>query len=187
MKEILVKDLMVPLDQYATINEAATLYEAVLVLEKAQAEYRKCQKTYLHRAVLVYDATGKIVGKLSQIDLLKGLEPKYNHAAAETGRTEPKRFSRKFLRSLIHQFSLWDRPLVDICKKAAQLRVKDCMDILEENEFVEADDSLAVAVHHLVLGRRQSLLVMKNEEIVGILRLTDVFHEVTNTIKACQI
>ena len=187
MKELFVKDLMVPLDEYATIQEDATLYDAVLALEEAQAKWEKSQKTYLHRAVLVYNKNQKIIGKLSQLDILKGLEPKYNQAAAESGRIMTSGFSQNFLRSLIKQFSLWDKPLSDICKKAAKLHVKDCMYIPEEGEFVDAEDSLDIAINQLVLGRHQSLLVVKDKNIVGILRLTDVFKEVCNTIKACNI
>ncbi len=187
MKEIHVKDLMIPLQEYATIGEDASLYDAVLALEKAQQEFEKSHKTYMHRAVLVYDENRKIVGKLSQLDLLRGLEPKYKQAAAESGRMMASGFSRNFLRSMIRQFSLWDRPLQDICKKASQLRVKDCMYIPEEGEYVEADDSLDVAIHQLVLGRHQSLLVTRDKEIAGILRLTDVFKEVCNRIKTCNI
>ena len=36
MKSYLVKDLMVPLEEYATVSHNATIYEAVLALEKAQ-------------------------------------------------------------------------------------------------------------------------------------------------------
>lgn len=187
MKEIIVKELMVPLKEYATIHETATLYDAVLALENAQAEWEKSHQTYLHRAVLVYNDKHEIVGKLSQLDLLKGLEPKYNQAAAQGGRMMTSGFSQNFLRSLIKQFSLWDKPLADICKKAAKKRVKDCMYIPEEGEFVDAEDTLDVAINQLVLGHHQSLLVTRNGKIMGILRLTDVFKEVCNTIKACSI
>jgi hypothetical protein len=34
-----VKDLMVPLSEYATVSEDASLYEAVVSLEKAQEEF----------------------------------------------------------------------------------------------------------------------------------------------------
>ena len=35
-----------------------------------------------------------------------------------------------------------------------------------------------------VMGRHQSLLVTRDEEIVGILRLTDVFKEVFQTMES---
>ena len=39
MKTYKIKDLMVPMSEYATVSEEATLYEAVLALEKAQEEF----------------------------------------------------------------------------------------------------------------------------------------------------
>ena len=55
MKDMIVKDLMVPLEEYATVSEDATLYEAVMALEKAQEELDLTKDKYKHRAVLVYD------------------------------------------------------------------------------------------------------------------------------------
>jgi hypothetical protein len=40
MKSYSVKDLMVPLSEYATVSEDATLYEAVLSLEEARKNSR---------------------------------------------------------------------------------------------------------------------------------------------------
>jgi CBS domain-containing protein len=54
-----------------------------------------------------------------------------------------------------------------------------------EGEFVSEDASLDVAVHQLVLGHHQSLLVTRGDRIVGILRLTDVFASIFHTMKEC--
>jgi hypothetical protein len=51
MKIIVIKDLMVPLEEYATVPDSATLYEAVLALEEAQEKFQHLP--YKHRAVLV--------------------------------------------------------------------------------------------------------------------------------------
>ena len=59
---------MVPLSDYATVSEEATLYEAVIALEKAQATFD--QSRYRHRALLVYNNQNQIVGKISQLDIL---------------------------------------------------------------------------------------------------------------------
>ena len=76
MKSYIVKDLMVPLSEYATVHDDATLYEAVLSLEKAQAEFDHSR--YRHRAILVLNNKNKVIGKISQLDILKALEPKYS-------------------------------------------------------------------------------------------------------------
>jgi len=39
----------------------------------------------------------------------------------------------------------------------------------------------------MIMGHHQSLLVTSGEGIVGILRLSDVYKEVSNRIKACKI
>ena len=38
MKRFLVKDLMVPISEYATVSQGSTLSEAVSALEKAQED-----------------------------------------------------------------------------------------------------------------------------------------------------
>ena len=55
----------------------ATLHDAILALEEAQKRYESEFSPYLHRAVLVYDKNRKIVGKVSQLDILMALEPSY--------------------------------------------------------------------------------------------------------------
>ena len=55
-----------------------------------------------------------------------------------------------------------------------------------EGEYVEQDASLDIAVHQLVLGNHLALLVTKTREIVGILRLTDVFGAVSRDMKECM-
>ena len=42
--------------------------------------------------------------------------------------------------------------------------------------------TLAEAIHILVMGHHQSLLVTRGDEIVGILRLTDVFSAVFQSL-----
>ena len=53
MKTVIVKDLMVPKSDYATISQEANLFEAVTALEEAQKKFDRSQ--YPHRAVLVFD------------------------------------------------------------------------------------------------------------------------------------
>jgi CBS domain-containing protein len=185
MESIKVKDLMVPLAEYATVSEGATLYEAVMALEEAQQNIKQGQDK--HRAVLVLNPEKKVVGKLSQLDILRGLEPKYDQIGnlRESSRYG---FSAEFIRSLPQHYDLWRRPLDDICKKAVNLKVVDIMYTPKDGEFVNADDSMNQAIHQLVMGHHQSLLVTDPDgKIIGILKLTDVFNIICDRIKACRI
>jgi CBS domain-containing protein len=184
VKTITVRVLMVPLAEYATVSEEATLYDAVLALEKAQEAFDP--KKQRHRAVLVFDKKNKIVGKLGQLDILKALEPRYAEMG-DLGTLSRTGFSPQFLRSMIQKFALWDESLRDVCSKAARLKVKDIMYTPTEGEYVEESASLGEAIHQLVMGHHQSLLVTREEEIVGILRLADVFKEICDTMKTCEL
>jgi len=184
MKSNLVKDLMVPLAEYAVVSEDANLFEAVLALEKAQDEFEK--NRYTHRAILVRGKSGKITGKLSQIDVLMGLEPKYK-SIGEMKSISDLGFSAEYLKGLLSQYQLWDEPMGDICKKAQKIIVKNIMHAPVAGEFVDENATLDQAIHQLVMGKHQSLLVTRNGDIVGILRLVDVFREISEQIKACKI
>jgi CBS domain-containing protein len=188
MKITTVGDLMVPLEEYATVHEEATLFEAVMALEQAQESLDRNRYKYLHRAVLVYDRNKKIVGKVSQLDVLRALEPKY------AKKVDMKSMSRSglnisldLLKSKLEEHGLWDKPLKNISGKAAKVKVKTFMYTPTEEEYIEEGASLEEAMHMLVMGHHQSLLVTGGGEIVGILRLTDVFMEVFRLMKLCEL
>ena len=52
-----------------------------------------------------------------------------------------------------------------------------------EGEFIEAEAYLDMAIMQLVTGRHISLLVTRNKEIIGILRMTDAFAAVFHIMK----
>jgi hypothetical protein len=47
------------------------------------------------------------------------------------------------------------------------------------SQMIEPDAPLGQAVHQLVLGHHQSLLVTKGKQVVGVLRLTDAVDELS--------
>ena len=187
MKEeiIYVRDIMVPLEEYATVSQDVTLYEAVLALEKAQERVLYNDYMYLHRAILVFDENKKIVGKISHLDVLKALEPKYNEMG-DIRRISAAGFSQQFLKSIMERYSLCDKSFSDMCRRAASIIVKDFMYSPTEGEYVEADAALCEAIHQLVMGHHQSLIVTEDEKIVGILRLSDVFKEIFQMMRRCN-
>ncbi len=184
MKDYLVRDLMVPLSEYATITENATLYDAVLALEKAQELFQDKHARYRHRAILVLDNLGKVIGKLSLFEVLMSLESKYQDMSDDKG-MHRYGFSKNFMQSMLKEYNLFAKPLEELCCEVAQKNVKEYMFTPTEGEYVSEDSSLEHAIHQLVLGRLQSLLVTRGDEIVGVLRLTDVFATIFHTMKSC--
>jgi CBS domain-containing protein len=127
-----------------------------------------------------------VVGKISQLDILRALEPKYSEMQGSDGLARYG-FSRKFMKSLLVQYRLFENPLQDICRKAGMKQVRDFMYTPTEGEYVSEDATLDEAIHQLVLGHHQSLLVTRGEEIAGVLRLTDVFAAVFHMMKECRL
>ncbi len=185
MKIRRVKSIMVPVEEYATVKEDASLHDAVRALSEAQSALKR--EDYKHKALLVYDCTGLfVIGKISQLDIIRALEPKYRKAIEKDSQATSglSRFglSPDYVKSLSSEFDLWDQPLESLIEKAALMKVKDFMYTPSGGEFVSEDAALADAIHQLMLGRHQSLIVMKNNDITGILRLVDIFSEVCDLI-----
>ena len=76
-KQKYVLDIMLPLNEYAVVSIDATLYDAFISLKEAQKKLPKGRQP--HRAVLVVDNKGKIVGKLGHLGFLRALEPRYKN------------------------------------------------------------------------------------------------------------
>ncbi len=184
METIKVRDVMVPLDQYATISEDASLYDAVIALE--QAQQRVDDRTYPYRAVLVCDAAGKMIGKLGQLDVLRSLEPRYSELS-DLRKLSGFGITSEYLRSTMETLDLWKTPLDDLCRKGLNTKVGHLVSSPLEGETIDPDAPLNKAVHQLIVGHFQSLLVASKGTFVGILRLVDVFEEVTKRMKACKI
>ncbi len=179
-----VKDLMVPIDEYATVSENATLKEALKALQNAQLKYDKDK--YRHRAILVLNDKKQVVGKISQLDVLKAIEPKYEQLEGPSAGLSRFGFGKKFFTDMYEHHNLFLLPITDLVKKASSLEVKSFMYVPEEGEFTSIDTPIEEAIHMIVLGHHHSLLVTDNDVIVGVLRLVDVFHEIHNIMDEIQ-
>jgi hypothetical protein len=76
------------------------------------------------------------IGKISQIDALRALEPKYKEIQNQDTRGTFRHFSRMFLNSMIEYHRLFDGSLEDLRKKAANIHVRDFMHTLSADECV---------------------------------------------------
>jgi CBS domain-containing protein len=171
-EEYTVKDLMVPLSKYATISENTSILEAIAKLAKSQQHLEEDRDK--NRAVLVLAKDGTIIGKLTQLDALKALEPRYQKIQEHPGMLKYG-FSGDFVKLSLEKFNLWDLSLEHICGRIVHRKVKEVMTTPAKDEYIDEDVSLSVAIHQLITGNHQSLLVKRGQQIIGVLRLTDVF------------
>ncbi len=183
MEKLTVKDLMVPLSGYATVSQDSTLLEAVKALKNVLKNIDKTRDRY--RAILVTDKNNRVVGKLSQLDVIRALEPKYSKIDNPKSLTRFG-FSQDYLQYTFKEHNLWEKALDDLCEKAVKIIVKNIMYTPAEGEYVQENTSLNAAIHQLIMGRHQSLLVTRGADIVGVLRLSDVFKKISDKINSCS-
>lgn len=184
MNNYLVKDLMVPISEYATVQKGSTLFEAVQALEKAQGEFEN--SVYKHRAILVLNSKGQVIGKLSQMNVLRAIEPQ-NKFTDKIAEIEKFGFSHKFISAVSHKFRPKDLSIEELYKMAAKKKVEDFMKTPSEGEYVHEDATLETAINQIVIGRLLSLLVTRGKDIVGILRMSDVFGSIFHIMKIGEI
>jgi predicted transcriptional regulator len=183
VEKMKVKDLMVPADKFPKISDQATFYEALAALEAAQEKFLSGESQ--QRILLVENQDGKIVGKISPIDLFVGLETNYSRVNAEE---TINRFGLSYVwKSMQKDYNLWENPFKDLCRKASDVQIKNFLKTPTEGQSVRTQDTLAKCFHLFVMNRHDSLFVFEGGEIVGLLRFTDVYNKVSQTMKACGL
>jgi CBS domain-containing protein len=171
---------MVPLEKYATVSKEATLREAILALEKAQMTLDPSR--HKHRAILVLDEGGKVVSKITMKNILIALEPNYGKVEGADV-LERSGFSPDLIRSMLEDNALWTEPLQFFRERAAKLKVGDLIHAPSEDEYIDENATLGEATHQLIVNPYLSLLVTSGDEVLGILRLSDVFAKICDVIK----
>lgn len=181
MEKLNVRDLMVPADKFPKISCNATISEGLAALEKSQEKYLSGEAE--QRILLVEDEQGKLMGKLSPIDLLRGLESNYRRVDVEKSLG---RFGLRYIwKSMQEDYNLWENPFKDLCLKAGKVRLKDFIKAPSEGQSVDADSSMAKCLHLFVVNRHDALFVFEDDEISGLMRFSDLYGKASDTMKEC--
>ncbi len=183
MENIKVLDLMVPVDKFPRISGESTLYEALSALEIAQEAFLSGKAE--QRILLVENEQKRVIGKISPIDLFFGLEKNYNKVNFED---TVNKFGLSYIYSKMKKdYNLWESPFKDLCHKAGSVLVKDFVNIPAKDQSVKAEDSLGKCFHLFAMNRNDSIFVFKGDAIIGVLRFSDVYRKVSQTMKACGL
>lgn len=179
MRDVLVKDVMIPIANYVTVNKTDHLVQVLQAIERK----RQAEGGHAHRDAIVVDEKGHFVGKVTMIDIFRALEPSYKKVdQARVGGT----LTDTFVREAVKKFELWMEPVENICQRGDNVAVADIMHVPDRTEFLKDDDNLEKALNYFVMGVHQPLIVKNGDEVTGILRFGDVFEIVRERLlKAC--
>ncbi len=175
-----VRDIMIPIDDYSTVSQKATLKEAVFTLRGSYCELNSESCTEAgHRTVFVLDDDGRLQGILDFNAILKTLIPEV--AGGITQRLAAAGVSAAFAEadaSSLDDANLGFRARI---RKNAQAKVTDIM--LKIRGTIQADASLMDALKTIFRNKITKLPVYEGDRLVGVLRDADLLLAVHNILE----
>ncbi len=179
MKNILAKDVMIPVSNYVTIKEDSSLFDLFQILEE-----KKTTSSHAHRDAIVVDAAGDFKGKITMIDIFKALEPSYNRLFKNY---RDGTLTKESVLNAAKDIGLWLEPMKNVCERGRGITVAEVMHVPDDADFIQEEDSLEKALHEYVMGIHQPLIVKNGDQVTGILRFGDLFEIVRKQMLACPI
>ena len=168
MNKKLVRDIMVPLEEYPCIPETLTLRDAIS--EMSVQILRKGQLS-LPRVALVFDDDfSDLLGLLRRRDIMRGLEPRFLVGGSLEYRR--KLFDVEIDPNLAELS--YDRIVAGIRKRADRL-VKEFMTSIKAT--INHDDHIMKAIYEMVDQDTSLLPVIKDNSVVGVVRSVDLLGE----------
>jgi len=159
-----VREVLIPLKDYPHIPHWFSLRQAVAMVRESAIKYAG---VFEPRVVLVFNEKYQIVGLLTLRDLLKGLEPGFLKES-DLVKTDPA--------LAVVMGDLFGPGM----KKQADRPVSEVMGPIKVS--VKADDSLAKALFLMIHENVGMMPVMEGERVLGMVRLTDLFLQVSQAI-----
>ncbi len=153
-----VKDLMIPLEDYPHVPYWFTLAQAVLIVREATIKF---EGAFEPRAVLVFDEKYHLLGILTLKDIVRGL-------------------AGDRLRGPGSEEIVWQELTGPELKEQAQKPVGDVMSPFKVT--VDADDSPVKALALMSREGIERIPVVADKRVVGIIRLTDLFKELSEAL-----
>jgi hypothetical protein len=178
-----IRELMRPVEQFPRISDRSFFHEAMLALQKADEAFQS--GTARQRILLVEDGAGRIIGKVTPMDVVRGLEPKYDRV--DSLGDDIRYGVPQVVQSMKEELRHWQEPLDDLCRKAAEVQVATFMNKPEPNQTVNIDEKMDNILHTFVTSRRNSLFVAENNAIIGLLRFSDLYAAICKVVQSCGL
>lgn len=159
---------MIPLEQYSTISPEDSVTTAVKVIINS---YRNTGLQ--HRTILVVSGK-KLVGLLTMRNLLEAMDP------ALFGDSHIDEIYHVDITPAVELFALEQR-FADRCRENCCTKVKDVMQPLQVIT-INHDDSLLKAIHLMLKNHINSLPVLDNDDVVGIIRVAEIVEEIHDLV-----
>ena len=166
-------DIMIPLQDYPHIPYWFTLRQAIAEIQKTSIEVGG--RSSLPRALLVFDEKYNLLGTVRRRDILRALEPKFLRTMAMTYRK--KLFDVEVDPDLT---DLTSGRIAEAMKEQAEQPVSEIMQPIITT--VGANDHITKIIYKMYSHDLTLLPVMKDNQVVGVVRSVDVFNAVARIL-----
>ena len=177
-EEKMVKDIMSHISEYEKIDLEERLCNALSILRKIYEKIQNGGNNAYHKTLLVTDTSGKIVGKLSVFDLIRGLVPEHAKAP-EHSRAYYSMISSRALEvveevgEVQERFKWLHTTFMDLVKQETEKKVKDVMSAV--HPLLHEDDRINKAIYVMFKENIRQPLVTRGKEIIGVVSMMDIF------------
>ena len=173
MRTTRVGEIMIPLDEYPHIPDQYTLAQAMMEMDRAKivAGGRRS----LPRLLLVFDKNNQMAGIVRRRDLLRGLEPEFL-------RSKPRDEHGRVIRVEVdpNLLELTSDRIIEGMQQRARESVRSVM--IKNVITIDYNDHIMKAIDMIVKRDITSLPVLKDNEVVGVVRTVELFHEVSKLV-----
>jgi len=171
--EQFVKSFVIPLEEYPHIEEDQSICKAIeqILLYKSGAKDQLLQFSEL----FVSNRDGQVVGKLTLSDILTALEPKLL-------KMDKKPVFEGAEMDAPSLAILWEDSFFKHCREHQAKTVKEFMSPIKS--VISGSDPVLKALYIMLHSGEQSLPVLEDGKIVGVLRIEELF---TITCGLCEI
>lgn len=156
--EKMVKDLMIPLEDYPHVPYWFTLDQAVMMVREASIKFAG---SFEPRAVLVFDEKYGLLGILTLKDIVRGLEGDILGGPGGAALS-------------------WQDLIGPELKRQAQKQVSEVMSPFKAT--VAGSDSLVKALALMLQENVERIPVLEGHKVAGLIRLADLFQEISGAL-----
>lgn len=180
-----VKDIMVPIERYPLIDSGARLKDALAILKACRKESDVNQGRESPTTLFVRDAGGKLVGKLSMYDLVRGLVPEPSKTEEVSRAYESVLSSRaqdvaREVGEIVEHFAWFEHPFEQLVAQEAEKEVGTMMSPLRA--LLREEDPINEALYILFRENLRQIQVLRQGRIVGNVDLNAVFSRLLDTV-----
>lgn len=168
--EKLVKDVMIPVSAYSTLDEDSTVSDAVATLRQSFSGSSTTRFTESgHVSLLVLSPSGRMQGMLTIMDIFQAIMPGYL-SAPKPSTADSVQYSPMF----------WKGIFTTQIRQIGQTRIKDIMSPAPVT--IDENANLMEAIYAMLEKDTWRLAVIGADQIKGIIRRQDLLFEISRIL-----